>query len=267
MRWLVVAVFLLPLSARAATCRVASAPAERAAFATSVGVYLMGAGLFTAGEVREPAIGDGSWQPGIDASVPETLQEGPALVSDVLLISGVSLGMVGSGLHAGACGKRGATAFAWATPFVEGMGGMFFTYGVNNVVKKSVGRPRPYTRSGLTLDTDDYESFFSGHSSLSAWGFGHATAEALRFTELPWHGRAGIGFGAGLGAGLGVGSLRVAAGKHYWSDVLVGVVWGATTSTLPTLLDPVWNRMGNKKLALRTEVGPQGAQVALSGSF
>jgi membrane-associated phospholipid phosphatase len=94
------------------------------------------------------------------------------------------------------------------------------------VAKAVFHRPRPYTY-GLPpeeSDPDFYVSFYSGHASVS---FSAATSGAYLFAEgarsrparaFVWGGEMAL---ASLTSGL-----RVRAGKHYYSDVLVGMLVG-----------------------------------------
>lgn len=79
------------------------------------------------------------------------------------------------------------------------------TYAVSNVVKRLVGRERP--------DGSNNHSFPSGHTWLAAMNSG-------------WR----VEFGVPLT--VGVGYLRMAAGKHYLTDVLVGAGAGVLTRKL-----------------------------------
>jgi membrane-associated phospholipid phosphatase len=88
------------------------------------------------------------------------------------------------------------------------------------VVKFSVGRQRPYAHfnpSGAP-DIDDNLSFFSGHSALA---FSLATSAGMmahrrhsRLEPYVW--------GAGLSLAASTAYLRIAADKHYLTDVIVG---------------------------------------------
>ena len=84
------------------------------------------------------------------------------------------------------------------------------------VIKFSVGRERPYAHY-YNLGDDDNLSFVSGHTAI-------ATASAVSagmITRKPWV------WGVGLGLAGATGYLRIAADKHYLSDVLAGAAIGA----------------------------------------
>lgn len=94
---------------------------------------------------------------------------------------------------------------------------------LNNVTKKAVARERPFARGcGKNKKVEDCtsetlnESFYSGHSALSSNG-----AAVLCAQEFDgW-----CVIGAALS--LTTGYLRIAADKHYFSDVITGFAAGA----------------------------------------
>lgn len=97
---------------------------------------------------------------------------------------------------------------------------------LNSVVKYVARRPRPLSYAPRPSDdrSDYYVSFYSSHASMA---FSAATSGAYLFSEgasdpgsrlMLW----GIEF---MLAGA-TANLRVRAGKHYYSDVLVGAVVG-----------------------------------------
>ena len=105
---------------------------------------------------------------------------------------------------------------------------------IAGVVKRLVQRPRPYVYSKDPLvqryakddGGDAYMSFYSGHAALS---FGAAVTGAYllgasgtnrSIMPLAWAG--------GLMLAATTASLRVRAGKHFYSDVLVGGLIGIT---------------------------------------
>ncbi len=258
--------FTTATTASAANCRTANPYAERAAFGTAIGITGAGGIVFGVAAGIEPNEGEPTWIPPIDRNVPTEVNQRNALASDILLYTGLAAGAAGSLTSMFACGPGGDTAFSWVNPLVEGTGTFLLTYGVTNITKVTVGRPRPYTRGGGSYTSDDdFESFWSGHTSLGAWGFTYGTAEMLRTTDLPWWGRALVGFGAGAAGGLITGSQRVAAGKHYWSDVLVGWAVGTSVGLVPTLLDPAWNRMADNRVAISGSASPHHVSLRMSG--
>lgn len=106
---------------------------------------------------------------------------------------------------------------------------------LNGIVKYAVGRPRPYMSKMILTDprakeleqadpNDAYLSFYSGHSSTA---FAGAAASSILFsirsddsvqTHFVW--------GAEFLVAGATASLRVSAGRHHRSDVIVGVLVG-----------------------------------------
>ena len=101
---------------------------------------------------------------------------------------------------------------------------------VTNLFKETIHRPRPLVYNpdvpmAKKLKKDNFKSFFSGHTStVSSMSFFFAATYATynpnsKLKPMVWS----------LCAALPVltGVLRYKAGKHYWTDVLVGYVVGA----------------------------------------
>jgi membrane-associated phospholipid phosphatase len=106
---------------------------------------------------------------------------------------------------------------------------------VNQLVKFLAGRERPFVhalRAGQKPRTwqpsDNNTSFFSGHTSLVfALAASSGTVCMLRA-----YGRCPLIWGTGLSIAATVGYLRIAADRHYLSDVLVGAVVASTMGVL-----------------------------------
>lgn len=135
-----------------------------------------------------------------------------------------------------------------------------------NLVKLAVRRPRPYaydpavpeeTRRGAEASL----SFYSGHSSTA---FAMATAYGLiyqaRHPESP--SRFAVLAGGYLLAS-GVALCRVAAGKHFWTDVLAGAAAGSLTGWLVVELHRRPERPGaaRKDDPLSLLLGPGGVSL------
>jgi membrane-associated phospholipid phosphatase len=88
------------------------------------------------------------------------------------------------------------------------------TYGASQLVKMLVHRQRPCAPSNTCgIDTPD-ASFYSMHT-------------AFAFETL-----GGPRLAVALPLSIGTGGLRIAANKHWLSDVLVGAAVGAATSRI-----------------------------------
>lgn len=108
---------------------------------------------------------------------------------------------------------------------------LFITANLTQSVKLSFQRNRPYTQgqNAISKGNDDFYSFFSGHSSVSAaaattglWVAYHTPTSQAQKT-MAW---------TAAGLSLTTGVLRIAAGKHYPSDVLVGWIVGSGVALL-----------------------------------
>lgn len=94
---------------------------------------------------------------------------------------------------------------------------------LNNVTKKWIARERPFARGckkdkkyGDCGSATKNESFYSGHSALSSTGAGILCAQEFDGWCV-----------IGATVSLATGYLRIAADKHYFSDVLTGFAMGA----------------------------------------
>jgi membrane-associated phospholipid phosphatase len=96
---------------------------------------------------------------------------------------------------------------------------------LSQLVKFQTARARPYMRDGLALEpsADSNLSFYSGHTSFA---FSLAVASGT-VASLRGYRAAPAIWAAGLAAAAATGWLRIAADKHYATDVLTGAAVGA----------------------------------------
>jgi membrane-associated phospholipid phosphatase len=136
---------------------------------------------------------------------------------------------------------------------------------LNQLARVTVERPRPLLyhepAGSARFDTaEEYASFFSGHTGL---GFAATLAlgqtYAARHPGSPWV-YAIVGGGAAASAGVGV--LRIASGKHFVSDVLVGTAVGISSGALV----PWLHRRGTPVRAAATPL-PGGFAAVVEGRF
>lgn len=128
--------------------------------------------------------------------------------------------------------------------------------------KIAVHRPLPRTYAGDSIligKPEGYRSFYSGHTSLV---FAALSASAmtirLRYGEKTWP------WIVTLAAGTSVGIERVADGRHFPTDVIVGAVVGTAVGIIVPSLHAIQNpRIG---LPSVTPV-PGGAAIGLSLRF
>jgi membrane-associated phospholipid phosphatase len=133
------------------------------------------------------------------------------------------------GLNLAAARDRGEFGDAWKDALVVAEAGVVAA-ALNQLLKFSVGRERPFVHA---LDPDDKPltsspadndlSFFSGHTTLAfALAVSAATTATIReYDVAPYLWAIGM-----LAAGT-TGYLRIAADRHYLTDVLVGAAIGA----------------------------------------
>ena len=136
---------------------------------------------------------------------------------------------------------------------------------LNQVVKFSAGRERPFVHAlppelkNRTADpSDNNTSFYSGHTNLVfALAVSSGTVATMRgYRWAPWV------WGGGLAVAATTGYLRIAADRHYFTDVLTGaVVGGAVGFAVPYLLH---RPLGGKTPVLTAAPVPGGAALAAS---
>jgi membrane-associated phospholipid phosphatase len=125
--------------------------------------------------------------------------------------------------HEGALGRVGEDSLLMAEAWVVAAG-------ATQLTKMLVGRERPFVHAlppeqklRTAQPSDNNLSFFSGHTSsvfaLTAAAGTIGTMRGYRWAPLAW--------GAGGAVAVTTGYLRIAADKHWLTDVLVGAVVGA----------------------------------------
>jgi membrane-associated phospholipid phosphatase len=167
---------------------------------------------------------------GVDERVKRNYSDRARTVSDVGLVMSV---VVPAGFAIGTDFDRGAVDRTIV--YTESLAGALL---LASATKTLIGRPRPYTYSAdpraqahaKKKGRDARRSFFSGHSttafvSVAAGGALYAGHEENRnYRAWAW--------GAGAVIAAGTANLRVRAGEHFYSDVLVGALVGTTVGTV-----------------------------------
>jgi membrane-associated phospholipid phosphatase len=152
---------------------------------------------------------------------------GANTASDVMLWSMVALPFAAAALDVGV--SSGGGWRGWATDSAVLAEAVLVSAALNQLTKVAVQRPRPllYDRAAgapALAVADNHLSFYSGHTSTAfAAGMAWAFTFSRRHPGSPWR-YAAYGGAAALGGTVGL--LRVLAGKHFVSDVLVGAVAG-----------------------------------------
>lgn len=135
---------------------------------------------------------------------------------------------------------------------------------LTNVVKGLAGRERPFVHALAPADKsrtaspqENNLSFFSGHSSLTmSLAVSAGTVASLRGYKL-----APVVWGAGVGAALATGYLRIAADRHWATDVVTGWAVGAAVGfAVPYYLH-------RKRTGHDVDVAVGARTVALSFTF
>lgn len=142
---------------------------------------------------------------------------------------------------------------------------------VNTLVKELVNRPRPYTHNvhamGLcrekSVDGEADVSFPSGHSANS---FAGAVAGSLLYTARVNDSAARhVMWGVEFALAAATAELRVFAGRHYRSDVLVGSALGAAFGVLVPWLHGVGTPRVNASEWLTGVGAATGTVLVLEG--
>ncbi len=165
---------------------------------------------------------------------------------------------------------------AWKSRHLRGWGRdivvLLETFAVNyaatNVVKLAVQRPRPFSYDadssvGDPQDGDARLSFFSGHSSTSfAMATAYASLFQARHPRSRWVAPVWV---LGLSFASTIAVARVEAGKHFWTDVIVGAVAGTSIGLIVPALHR--SKRWSERLALRLAPTRTGSLLVMQGRF
>jgi len=191
---------------------------------------------------------------GLDGLAPLRTHEGFSDASDVVRWATLGLGLAAVGID----GWSGDRLVTNAVIFAEAW---YLTSALTAVSKQVALRPRPYAYTEPKGRPDDSSSFFSGHASSTAVAAFTAARLIDLQRDLPTAARIGL-YGGATALSLGVGSLRVAAGMHFPTDVLAGAAAGAVVGiAIPTLHSV-------KRVSITVAPGPEGGLMAgVGGRF
>lgn len=197
----------------------------------------------------EPFPGDaefrGTYDPKLDAR------------SDLLLV----VSMVAPLISQSALGTEGDGARALGL-YAETLGVSAL---LNGAIKVAVNRPRPYAYSSdpeavtaaSKAGSDRTRSFYSGHSAMSfAAAVSGSLLLSMRTGDRPVR---AANWGLSLALASSTAVLRVRAGKHFPSDVVVGALLGSAAGALVPLL----HRTEGSTFELR----PEEALAAAGGTL
>ncbi|MDG1433698.1 MAG: phosphatase PAP2 family protein [Saprospiraceae bacterium] len=140
---------------------------------------------------------------------------------------------------------------------------LFLTVGITAITKKTVLRSRPFVYNS-SFDINDKTgknarySFFSGHTSVvSASSFFTAKVFADYCPDSKWK---SIVWGAAATLPAITGYLRVRAGKHYPTDVIIGYAVGAAIGILVPQIHKRKKRNENIQLSINPTGGYLGVR-------
>lgn len=231
-----------------------------AAIAVGSGLYISSETFLKDDLVPDECRSCAPW--GFDGSVRDALLwDNPARAASLSNLSGYLLSpATGLGLTVIASSVAGeADLGRWLDDAIPIAEAAVLSALVNQIVKLSVGRQRPFVHFGDPArppGLDDNLSFYSGHTTLT---FAIATSAGVvahrrgyRLEPLIWS--------TGYALAATTGYLRIAADKHYLTDVVAGAAAGAAIGlAVPLLLHP--------HLASRISVAPTGNGLAVLGQF
>jgi membrane-associated phospholipid phosphatase len=186
-----------------------------------------------------------------------------ATASDVLGFVAVPLLVAGID----ALGAKDSPEFVktWGIDLVFILEATFSALAVNQTVKFAAGRARPYSVDApadllvQARDPNDHNlSFFSGHTTFTVGlAVSGGVVGLLRGYTFGW-----LSWAVALPLALTTATLRMAADKHWLTDILVGAAVGSAFSVaLPLLFH------GRDDAAVSVRVSPTPNGLSLAGTF
>jgi len=230
------AIALLPNAAEAADPVADSHPRLQVNFPVDLTISGAGAAIWLTTEFLKGKIAPSSCRwcepPAGDLAIKNALRWQNTQPADAgSYVTGFALAPLAAlGLDAASVYARGGSFREWgedATVIVESI---VIAANLNQLVKFAVGRERPFVhdlapgeKPRTKSPGDNNLSFYSGHTML---GFVSAVsagtiASMKGYKAAPWI------WGTGLTLAAATGYLRIAADKHYFSDVITGAIMGS----------------------------------------
>ncbi|HEX7839959.1 MAG TPA: phosphatase PAP2 family protein [Kofleriaceae bacterium] len=220
--------FVLALASFATPAFADSATGERPVDQTVDGAIIVGAAAASLAPMVLRLRGHGLWDTQLlgelDHAVYDQFSGGAAELSDLMLAATIA-----------------APAAYLTGPTIEDADGdRLVIYGetlavdlaLAQIAKYLVQRPRPYlynhspeaVRYAQAAGDDGWTSFYSSHAAMS---FGAAVAGAYLLSASNAHPVArAFAWGTGFAAAAATSNLRVRAGRHFYSDVILGGIIG-----------------------------------------
>ena len=143
-------------------------------------------------------------------------------------------------------------------------------YATTNVVKFAVRRPRPYSYdpdSDVADPTanDARLSFFSGHASTTfAMAAAYASLFQARHPRSRWIAPVWV---IGMSLASTTAIARVAAGKHFWTDVIVGAAVGSAVGVAVPALHRRRQQGPARHMSLSLAPARTGSLLLVQGRF
>jgi membrane-associated phospholipid phosphatase len=183
--------------------------------------------------------------PGVDVAVRGALRWSNTQGADTLsYATGFALAPLAAlGVDAAAVYASGGTSREWRDDALVMAEAAVASMDVNQIVKFAVGRERPFVhalpaaaKARTAQPSDNDLSFYSGHTTFafsSAVSAGTlATMEGYRAAPWIWAG--------GLTLAAATAYLRIAADRHWFTDVLTGAALGSAVGVVVPLLHRPW---------------------------
>ncbi len=229
---------LLPASARASE---PARPRLQVNFPVELSVTGAGAAIWLTTEILKSKIAPATcnWcePPAGDLAVKNALRWPNTKSADVTsYVTGFALAPIAAlGLDAATVYASNGSFREWGEDATVILESIVIAANLNQLVKFTVGRERPFVHDLAAGDKpntkspgDNNLSFYSGHTML---GFVSAvsagTIASLKgYKSAPWI------WGTGLTLAAATGYLRIAADKHYFTDVLTGAIMGSAAGFL-----------------------------------
>lgn len=273
-----IALFLLcmpTLASAQSTAPPAEPPRLRVHLPVDLSLTLGGGAAWIALEVLKPTLAPAScaWCPsaGYDVTVRDTLRwTDPAPADVTSYVTGFALAPIAAlGLDALAVQGRGGSAREWFDDALVISESIVIASDINQIVKFAVGRERPFVHAlpahekpNTSQPSDNNVSFFSGHTTLAfAAAVSSGTIASLKgYRSAPYI------WATGLALATTTGYLRIAADKHYLTDVLVGAACGAAVGALvPWIHRPTSDTRSTRVTGLTGAPVVGGAWVGVQG--
>lgn len=229
-----ISAFILVLAVFSAATAAAQESVYRLSPATDIGLGALSAGAVITSmvvpEVYAPQVErDAIWP--VDRAFISSEHEVFDIMSTVTAVGSLML----PGVSALAGGLEQNRAITYGVMYTEAF---LLTTGIKDFIKARTSRWRPYTYAEAfteaEADPEYIDSFPSGHTSYAFLGASFLTTTfRAEFPESRWRTAVPV---AALGLAAGTGALRVAAGKHFPTDVLAGAAIGSAVGwAVPTL--------------------------------